>query len=205
MAVPTPPWRRPKKPPGQRTSTTGSWSSCTGSSSKTARSNGGAQAATSWPTAPSGTGKHSPRSPSGRANGYRRPEHMQRIIPNEWLSPTVTCPWQPRCGRHAWLRCVIWRRERGSIGGANVRLCAGNPPMLPCLNLPGSLLELLSACGRVLPRRAVAQLAVLLLVRQGRSCGRRSMTRCSAGPAARYTARADSMTAALTAWNAAAA
>jgi uncharacterized Fe-S cluster protein YjdI len=38
---------------------------CTRSSSRAARSNGSAPAATSWPTAPSGTKKHSPRSPAG--------------------------------------------------------------------------------------------------------------------------------------------
>ena len=36
---------------------------CTRSSSRAERSNGGAPTATSWPTAPSGTGKHSRRSP----------------------------------------------------------------------------------------------------------------------------------------------
>jgi ABC-type multidrug transport system fused ATPase/permease subunit len=40
---------------------------CTGSSLTVARCNGGAQAATSWPTAPSGTGKHSPRNPGRKS------------------------------------------------------------------------------------------------------------------------------------------
>jgi ABC-type lipoprotein export system ATPase subunit len=43
---------------------------CTRSSSRAARSNGSATAATSWPTAPSGIEKHNLRSPS---RSYRRP------------------------------------------------------------------------------------------------------------------------------------
>src|SRR5260221_7052666 len=61
---------------------------CTRSSSKGERSNGGAPTATSWPTAPSGTGKHSRRSPCLPApvvDGLWCPEPQVWSVWRRWL------------------------------------------------------------------------------------------------------------------------